>query len=338
MSDYGITIVPKTTGKTIDITSGMRSMKFLGNYNYKNLTEVTSSRSYIDLKSKTSGSDVYLVPVVAGTPLHPAVSSADYVFYISNYWVSGDRLWIDFNLKTESMDSFAKYIEFSVFEVIPKGTPALDYGIQLSDSTNFLELPDSSQTGCCVWAGSVTINGSWSAPSSIPNRANCVIFGNWSHSDHCLSFNNKNKTIYCHNSSGKSATVTAKIAVFSSGFYPQPPEFGVAIWNKAGNCTFSSDYPPIMLNRTVKLNQKPNIWVSTGVSSPLIPICSTGAAKSDRASMGYVDIQYCGIKMSGDKVCGGKGEYSGNSTEEKWHFEDGVSPIVIPVLDANNYF
>lgn len=338
MSDYGLTIIPKTTGKQIDITAGSRSMKFLGFYDYtKTSDQQSGNKAYIDIIGRTTGSSIYIVPVVIGFPyVSDPVSSIASIAYVDNYWMEGNRLWLHYWGASNS--TTFKFAEIAVFEVLPAGVSSIEYGLTLTNATNYLEISSATQAGCCVWAGTVTINGSWSAPSSILNRPNCIIWGNWNNANITLMYDNAAKTIYCYDSSGKSASTSINILIFSSGFYPMPPDYGLAIWNAEGNCTFSSDYPPLILSGTVKLNTKVDNWVNTGIANPLIPICSTGAAKGGYAGQGYSAVHFCGIKMSNGRVSGGKGQLSDLVTESSWYFDDGISPLQIPFLDANNYF
>lgn len=337
MSNYGISILPSITNKEMDITAGSRSMRFLGIYGTAQTSDQQQGyRAYIDIKGRTAGSQVYIVPIKIGAPYQDSVSTIVGLDYVKSYWLEGDRLWLQYT-GVNDLKRW-KFAEIAVFEVTAASAYSGEYGIVLQDATNYLEISDANSAGCCVWAVQVTISGSWSAPADIPMRDNCVIFANWSNPNVALGYNNSSKTISCYGLNGASASVTARIAIFSSGFFPTPPEYGFAIWNAQGQCTFSSDYPPLLIAGTVSLASRQNVWVSTPVSRPLVPVSSAGVVKGASVGNGYSSTFYCGIRMNGNQICGGPTYKTGMNTESSYTFPDGISPIAYPILDADNYF
>ncbi|VEJ54656.1 DUF6453 family protein [Pragia fontium] len=327
MSVYGISITPEVTGKEIEITSGSRAMSYLGYYK----TEV-SNNNYITVTvpNKTPGSTLYIVPVNMGTLVLGGTSSVTSAIIVDNINING-------NVITLHINEYYRFIypRFAVFEVLGAGNTADSYGIALADSTNYLEITDSSKMGCCVWVGNVTINGTWSVPTSIPARQNSVVFVNWSSADAALIFDDTTKTISCYQNDSLT-TVNASIAVFTSGFNLELPDYGLAIWNANGQCTFSSKYAPLIASGIVSLNATPGTWVTCPVSRPMIPVGVVGATKTWSGG-GRAKWSECGIKMSGNRVTGGAARYMNNVADSNMN-RSLVSPVSFPVLDCNNYF
>ncbi|WP_219993946.1 DUF6453 family protein [Limnobaculum xujianqingii] len=332
MNEYGLSILPNVTGKEIEITSGSRAMSYLGYYK-----TVTDSNNYITVTvpNKTPGSTLYIVPVNMGTMVKGGTGAATSAIIV-------DRIAINDNVITLHINEYYIFIEpsFAVFEILGASDITESYGIALSDATNYLEISDTSKAGCCVWSGNVTINGSWSIPLDVPGRQNAVVFVNWSSPDATLMFDDSTKTISCYQVVGagniQSATVNANIAIFSSDFNLELPEYGLAIWNANGVCTFSSKYAPMLLAGTVSLNTNPGTWVYCPVAMPMVPVGGVGAMKV-WTSGGQAGWSECGVKMSGNAITGGAGRYMNAVTDTNMN-QSLVTPISFPVLDGTNYF
>ncbi|WP_179038166.1 DUF6453 family protein [Limnobaculum xujianqingii] len=332
MNEYGLSILPDVTGKEVEITSGSRAMSYLGYYQ----TEV-GGNNYITVTvpNKTPGSTLYIVPVRMGAMVLGGTGNVTSAIIV-------DNISINNNVITLHINEYYRYIypSFAVFEILGAGDTAESYGIALSDATNYLEISDVSKAGCCVWSGNVTINGSWSIPTTIPGRQNAVVFANWSSPDAALMFDDSTKTISCYQVVGdgniQPATVNANIAIFSSDFNLELPEYGLAIWNANGVCTFSSKYAPMLLAGTISLNTNPGTWAYCPVTKPMIPVGGVGAMKV-WSSGGRAGWSECGVKMSGNAITGAAGRYMNSVTDSNMN-RSLVSPVSFPVLDATNYF
>lgn len=208
---YGALIVPEIGVETI-LSAGSQAMGYLGYYETKGMDRKTQSVS-VTIPNKTSGSTLFIVPVQTGELTMGGGWSAPVV--VNKITITNNIITFYFNNYYDVM-----MVKFSVFEVLGTGTPSSNYGVMFSDASNYLEITSNDKTGCLVWKDTVTINGTWSVPSSVPGRANSVIFANWNDDGAILTFDNASKSISCWRHSGgaaeniHSSSVSANIVVF----------------------------------------------------------------------------------------------------------------------------
>ncbi|WP_420841474.1 DUF6453 family protein [Erwinia endophytica] len=63
----------------------------------------------------------------------------------------------------------------NVFQVMGTSS-ATGYGILMQSSTDFSVITDTSTVSQCVWRGSISFSGTWTIPTDIPDRDNCIVF------------------------------------------------------------------------------------------------------------------------------------------------------------------
>jgi len=198
---------------------------------------------------------------------------------------------------------------------------ASGYGLRFTNSTNFLEISDTSYLGFVTWVGTVDVNGTWDLPSDIVSLGNYVVFANWNNTTTPLYLNRDANRIKSYTSFSSTqcsvigGSVTGiRIAIVSCGFSPQKPSsgYGIVIHNAAGQITFSSKCAPAKWNGVVftmsgfknydTSNGEILSWsgISDGSISgaPMVPLCSIGMQTGDyiRAST-YRPIMYAGMEM-----------------------------------------
>ncbi len=314
------------------MTSGTRLLKFLGYYD----TNGTGNPPSAVLNGYTGGA-LYLVPSDFGGVIQPLGSSAVWAWWVTGYSMSGNRITFT------TSESNKGWVRFSAFE-IPQSPAVGTYGLLLQDSANFMAITESSELGFCTWRGNVNISGVWSIPAGIQNRDNAIVFANWDNPNVSLYYDSANKTINCYqiNSTGStsSGSVNANICVFTTGFFPEPPSpgtAGLAIFNTSGQCTYSSRYAPLIIGGNMALSNQPNVWVNTGITSPMIPLPSAGGLPAGNINNGnYRGWYKSAMRMSGSSITAGQGAYVNSSNTLDYPY--GISPISIPVLNADIYF
>ncbi|WP_347254395.1 DUF6453 family protein [Leminorella grimontii] len=324
MDEYGVIAFPDI-GNAVTLTAGSRAMSYLGYYE----VGIRNNSGSFSVPNKTAGSTLYLVPIMFGTMIDGgAWAQAAVVDSLS----INDNV-VNFHVNNHNLIT----VKFAAFEILGVSTTTSTYGVILSDSSNYMEL-NSNTAGCCVWRGSVNINGAWSVPTTIPARQNAVVFANWSDPNAALTFDNASKQIRCYAPDGKSASVWANVCVFTSGFNLELPMYGDAIFNEAGQCTYSSLYAPIFLAGVAALNKTPGTWTACPVSAPLIPVGSVGAMRTGSGGKDYYLWSRCGVKMYNGSIAGGPGEYLGSFKEAGAASYSCVSPVSFPVLNLSDYF
>ncbi|KFC95699.1 DUF6453 family protein [Leminorella grimontii] len=331
---YGISITPEVTNKPMDITSGSRAMSYLGRYSVQGFNNSSKSNA-ITVSGRTPGSTLCVVPLTVTY----VIDSGTYVDVdvVNNIWFSGDSIYF-----STSMGYGLTRVDVAVFEVLGVSNATAKYGISLASATDYMEITSNSKVGCCVWTGTVTINQSWSVPTTVPGWDNAVVFVNWDDAGATLTYDDASKTIRCWRHSGGVASniypssVTANIAVFSSGFTLSPPAYGLAIYNATGACTFSSRYAPMMLSEIVTLPDVANSWVGCQSSKPMVPISQTGGAVFSES--GWQIWNHCGVKMSGNAVCGGAANRLTRSAVIRPVKSSYIARTPLPVIDGNLYF
>ncbi|WP_145586674.1 DUF6453 family protein [Yersinia kristensenii] len=328
MAEPILYVSPADGGKGVNITSGSRLLKFLGNY------DVSGSPARATLSGYTGGS-LYLVPTRFGGVFSSGSSS--FGWYINGYSLSGNQITFS------TSDGGPGWAVFSAFEI--PGSPSFGtYGLLLQDSVNYMSITDSSTLGFCVWRGQANISSDWQVPAGIPNRENAVVFANWNNPDVSLNYDNDRKNIHCFqinpNGTTGNGSVVANVCVFTTGFYPQPPSTGtagLAIFNTAGQCTYSSRYAPLILGKTVQISSTPNSWINTGIQKPMIPLPSLGGFPSGPIMSGnYRGWYRSAMRMSGSNITAGAGAYENSSNT--LDYPSGISPLALPVLNADTYF
>lgn len=328
----GLYISPSDGGKGLDITSGMRILSYLGYF--ENTTVSGNYSQYQDIPNYKGG-EICIVPTVFGGVISPPASSTSFGWWVKEYYMTGNRL----NLNLEGGNGWTK---FAVFEVSPASSGS--YGLLLQDATNVMSITDNSSLGFCTWRGNVTISGSWYIPSNIINRDNAIVFANWADPNVSLYYDSSNKRINCFqiNPSGStgSGSVNANVCVFTGGFFPQPPDAGtagLAIFNYNGQCTFSSRYPPMVLNKFTTISNRSNAWVDTGILRPMIPLPSAGGLPAGNINSGnYRGWYRSAMRMSGSNITAGQGAYVNDSNT--LDSPTGICPIKLPVLNTDTYF
>ncbi|WP_420841475.1 DUF6453 family protein [Erwinia endophytica] len=137
------------------------------------------------------------------------------------------------------------------------------------------------------------------------------------------------------------ADCTMDVIIFTNGTTPSPPEYGIAIWNSQGQCTFSSRTAPMVWSENyVTFNGTPGQYTgpNQSVSKLAIPLCCVGADTGDSTlNDGYKILYNAGIRMSGNTVCGLKAHASGITYPQSAGIIKTITPISLPVIDSSIY-
>ncbi|WP_241609698.1 DUF6453 family protein [Rosenbergiella australiborealis] len=356
---YGIRYTPDGFSRSIEL-SNARVISYLGSVTINTLGDgKTSGNNSASTKQMQNGATPLIIPrnlvyihgfIGDGTSAHSSANSVSF---------SGNTLTAGY----DTNNPYSNKMIAAVVDVFSVGgaQSASGYGIRLTNSTNFLEISDTSYLGFVTWVGTIDINGTWDIPSDIVSLGNYVVFANWNNTTTPIYLNRNSNRIECYTSfdsaSGSAiggSVLGVKIIIVSCGFSPQKPSsgYGILIRNSSGQITFSSKYAPAKWNgasfnmngfKSYDTNNGEILsWsgVSGGViyGSPMVPLCSIGmqTGNFNRASK-FRPVMYSGMKMNGSQVTSSRGA-------------GGVGDILIgdikavqiscslPALDTADYF
>ncbi|MBE0153160.1 hypothetical protein FOT80_27685 [Serratia fonticola] len=339
MSRYGLVVYPKDGGAGVDISNGSKACAYRGFFDPE-FDQNGETWSYPDL---SPGASLFIVPrrtvAIIQTGAVPRVISC------SGVQISGNTVHAWFDGFNSSQDKGRRPIEFDAFQVSGAGGVPR-FGLQLIDATDYSEINDLAVAGKCVWRGVVNVFGAWTIPN-IPDRANALVFAYWDRGDRAVDFDRENMTINVYREAGNdvisdgSADCLMWICIFSNGSYPVPPQYGLAIWNAAGQCTFSSDNAP-MLYRGNSLNTQriPGNYAYpvTASAKPMVPLCRLGVHDGMNLSNNYLDYRHAGMRMAGGGVTAWRTKYINSYDHSKINIQYRLTTINLPVLDATDYF
>lgn len=357
---YGVRITPDDGGKPITLDASMRYASYLGN-----ASMMANAGSVGGFKAQPANSKALIVPrnlvkVYLGTnPAGPPMA------YISSISFNGSSLIYtakyrnpDGNTPPAVEAGFA-----DVFSVSYAANPSVEYGVRITNGSNFMEIGDVSYLGFVTYRAVININGSWSIPSDVVNLGNYIVFARWSNTDNPLYLDRGTNSIKTYTAFGSTegskegGTVNSvQVVVVSCGFSPSLPVsgYGMVIRNASNQVTYSSKYPPVMwTDAYYDIGGYENFdgstgevqsWVSpTGsVSQPMVPLCSLGTQRGDysRNNNNYT-FRIClesGLKMNGNAITTARAKSTGREITVYQYPKAIQASCKLPCIDASYYF
>ncbi|WP_145507264.1 DUF6453 family protein [Yersinia alsatica] len=340
MAYYGLQIRPNDGGKEINITSGARAASYLGQFEP---SFDDNGATVVQVPGLAVGAQMFVLPIRTAVVSTPTGSSTAITLAASSISIGGDLVYIQLKGFNKNTDRNKRPVLFRAMQVMG-ATAGGNYGLALSDATNYSEINDAAISGACVWRGVVQIAPNWQVPGNVPFRESCTVFAHWESSDVTLDFDETTKTISGWRQAGdigfnqENINITAYVCIFSNGAPQIPPVYGLAIWNRAGQCTFSSDSAPLLLRGTVGIQRVPGYYsgAPAGVGRMMVPLCRLGAheLRSSNNVMNY----FAGIRMSGNAVTAYLGRFNLNYIAVNNWIDFAITQLPLPVIDANDYF
>lgn len=326
MADQGLWIT-NDGGKTyFNLASGgARAISYLQRIKVNN----SNTTQRVTISGKAANTTLVVVPVHSFELFQPNNSLAVIAVCTTSISVSGNVVTINFSNSNQGQPYIGSdgYFYYDVYETTPSGEGT--YGLFMPDSTDFSGITNHLKSGLCVYRTTVTVNGTWTVPTSIPNRAACSVFANWNNTSAVVEYNPANFQINTRGS------VVLNIAIFSSGFALTMPAYGFYIYNASGQCTYNSNYIPLFVKKTVTFS---GASLNTGIAKPLIPLYVVGGEAQSLGSSKY-DFYNKGIIMSGSTIRSGRGRLVQGAVDTGYdqpYFNDTALPLII--LDGDQYF
>lgn len=237
-----------------------------------------------------------------------------------------------------------------VFCVYPKSSG--NFGLQISDSSNLLEITDVSQGLRPIYKYEGNITGSWGFPS-LPgyDTSKMIAFVHWNNPNVSFTLNTyvENSPVFYTEGIAcvqpdrngrtdglqRAATGWARVVIFYPGGPVHPSTgCGIEIFNGAGQLTWSSATTPFIIRGTVghSFNWE-GVRVDAGhsINQPMIPMTMPGFYWKADDYMATYGMKSNGREFTLTRVTNaytGRGPGPINS----------VSNMRLPVLDATDYF
>lgn len=357
---YGVRITPDDGGKQIILDASMRYASYLGS-----ASMMANAGGSGGFKQQPANSRALIVPrnlarVYQGTnPAGPPMA------YIRSMSFDGTSLiynarYINPNGNTPAAVE-AGYAD--VFSVSYAANPAVQYGVRITNGSNFMEIGDVSYLGFVTYRAIINISGEWYIPSDVLNLGSYIVFARWSNTDTPLFLDRAGNAIRTYTAFGsidgsaQGGTVNnVQIVIVSCGFTPSLPVsgFGMVIRNSSNQVTYSSRYPPVMWpDAYYDMGGYENYDDSTGeilswvnptgsVSQPMVPLCSLGVQRGDYSRNNNIySFRKClesGMKMSGNAVTSARARSTGREVAVYQYPKAIQAACQLPCIDASYYF
>lgn len=234
----GLLIDLNDGGKPMEITSGLRCPSFGGKF-----TSGYNQNKFVDVSGYVPGSQI--VPLIHSS----VILDRGLLHKLNSVSISGGRATQNSTMKALDINERESTYTFpgSVWQIFPISTMA-NQGLLISDSTDFTTITNATQSGQCIWKGTVNVGtDGWATPTITGySRDNYVVFGRCN-SGNTVDFDGYTVRFY-QPPSGRSqrpTTGTIDIVIFASGAAPVPGR-GLNIFNAAGQCTFSTTKRPFV--------------------------------------------------------------------------------------------
>ena len=234
----GLRIDYNDGSKVMEITAGLRCPSFGGRF-----PNGYGLNKYVDISGYVAGSQVVVMPY------ETVRLETGLLHKLNSVTVSGARVTQNAVMKTFDTGERASTYTFpgSVWQIFPVGQKS-GFGLFISESTDFTAITNATQSGQCIWQGTVSVPlGGWAVPTiSGYNKNNYVVFGRCN-SGNTIDFDGTTIRFY-QPPSGRGhrpTTGTIDIVIFASGVVPTPGN-GLTILNAAGQCTFSTVKRPFV--------------------------------------------------------------------------------------------
>ncbi|EMI3953047.1 MULTISPECIES: DUF6453 family protein [Enterobacter cloacae complex] len=313
----GLLIDLNDGGKRMEITAGLRCPSFGANFD-----SGYQKAKYADVSGYVSGAQVLFIPHAT------AYLDSGLLHKMNSVTISGGRVTQNSTMKDVSISERESTYTFpgSLWQIFPSGQRS-GVGLLISNSTDFTSITNATQSGQCIWKGTVNVpTGGWAVPTIAGyDKSKYIVFGRCN-SGNTVDFDGNTVRFFSPPSTNDDAptTGTIDIVIFASGVAPQPGA-GLNIFNAAGVCTFSTTRRPF-----VYLNQ---LWTpsknAVSIGSGYVPLGRFGLMAHEVNGM-YVYRMF-GIKIQNGSASVQGGKYLGRERYAIFG-NDTVTPLNLPVL------
>lgn len=313
----GLLIDLNDGGKPMEITAGLRCPSFgaIFNAGYQ-------KPKYVDISEYITGAQVLFIPYAT------SYMDSGLLHKLNSVTISGSRVTQNSTMKALDISERESTYTFpgSVWQIFPAGQRN-GVGLLISDSTDFTSITNATQSGQCIWKGTVNVpTGGWAVPTIAGyDKSKYIVFGRCD-SGNTVDFDGNTVRFFNPPSTNDDSpgTGTIDIVIFASGVTPQPGT-GLNIFNAAGTCTFSTTKRPF-----VYLNK---LWSpstsAVSVDGGYVPLGRFGLMVHMVNNI-YI-YRLFGIKMQNGNVSVQGGKYLGR--EQYAIFGNNtVTPLTLPVL------
>lgn len=303
MSDMGIFINPKDGGRAIGLTKDNYPLTFLKHITVdpwygKNQNEWYSAKKYV----RVPGMEKFNVVIVPTALCHFWAYGSLNITKVSNYWVTGDTFWCEYNPYSREysyLPGSDGYSHFFLYGTL-KDNPANTYGIFLNAGAssaidNFRSVTQENEVAYCVYRKRIYIDannhGYWSLPNEVPNRNSALVFLRPENTSQVLRYDRPNNRVITLGAGW------VYVVIFSYGLNLQPAD-GLTIWNKQGKVVFNSDCVPFFNNgHTISTN---NNVATSRFEKPMFTMDSPNTwLENERNS---VNCYMSGFRVSGKQL------------------------------------
>lgn len=357
---FGLRIRPDGWSKDIDITASSRILSALGRYQMNGPGNFGDNVSFTQSLVRPATGGILLPIPVKAVELFQNSDGNMSINCLRGITANGSTMTVNAYHQSRYLNANNYSYDVTLFE-IPAAQPQT-YGISMTDATDFCTISDVNRFGYVTWSGTITISGEWAIPSTIPNRANCVVFARWNNTSVPLYFDRNSLSIKTYTSFGGSGgasqggTVSnVQIVIVSVGFNPPLPTsgYGIVIRNAASQITFSSAYPPVIwrggrvsfpfyIENDTSSGSKIQWNACTGnVALPMAPLGNYGFQCGDFSSTGNYPTKVAlrsGLLMSGNSVSTYRAQPGPGTIYYQSYPVRAQMGMSLPVLDAADYF
>lgn len=222
----------------MEITSGIRCPTFCNRVDSKWDQRVVWIENFVE------NSGVIIMPRSPVTIQYRGTNSIPTIGMLSGWSRDGARIEFD----TWWSDGWGRdrLFDLTIMQIMPPSST--NQGLYIRDSTNFTAISDAGLAGYCVWSGEITFRGQWRTPDTRIGRDRYMVFAKWHAPGVVVDFDGENINAKTESDGeGEDAWVTMRVAIFSSGIWPEPGT-GLNMFNSAGQCTFSTKSRPFIFN------------------------------------------------------------------------------------------
>ena len=320
MAEYGIS-VRNQRGKMMDISAGLRMARIVFNGDVRVAGGDTETYVPLDI---SDGSSVGVMPVHVYYPFSNLGC---------NGWAQegkGVRFYHD---RWPSSGGF----DVTIYE-ITGATVASDYGILLQDSTQLTTI-GAKQLSYITHMEELTFTGNWRIPDNVEGRDSAVIFASWSGGDDVGLIRNGDH-IEGWREIGREATqdgisMPMRIVVASNVPSLTRQDYGIEVYNTAGELTFTTGYTPLIYQSIRNFNGDSSF--NAGIARPMVPVFQFGIDGRNWGNYGTIYNVGIGMNVAGDIFGKFSSVYQSGSTSVI-NMRRILFNTSMLVLDSDRYF
>ncbi|MCS5736472.1 DUF6453 family protein [Herbiconiux daphne] len=310
------------------INDGCTFPQFLGTYSTGQI-EFRNTSASITVPNFDGRGELIMVPAseiaheqYVGTNLVPSVVG------VKGMSISGNVA--HFSLQDASYRNIYWSMSWHAYKIHPRGS--MTYGVNFTNSADFMNLNDTGTVGQCIWAYQGAV-GDGMVLSAIP--ANAVVFMYWDQADTVVQYTPQNRTIHVthnrmNNNNGQTIGFARIVAFLNTGSVPEH-RGGFNIYNASGTCTFSTYNSPFIIRGFIS-----TAGGNPGVTQPMINITTNGLAGGQGGGWQYQ--HWRGATNQGGSIGTGFGPQFASWTDQYDLMINSTTNIPLPVLSALDYF